>query len=270
MRNPHSFWFVVLLVWLASAVNAHAAITLMGDLSHEYTVTGGQQISGTLEIGNTSKTTAEVKLYQEDNAPPNGANSGHGRSNRSWVRLSTDHITLPPNGRQKVAYTVSVPAGVAAGSQWSMINIEPIRADSREAQVPNNQGGDGTLTVMINQKVRYAVAIITHSGNGAANLSFTAPQIARNAEGKRMLDTTLRNSGNRFARPAVTLEVFDVNGNPVASLKGSSVGMLPGMVKPVSVDVSSLKPGTYKSLLAAEDKTSGKSFGVDVGLTIQP
>jgi hypothetical protein len=68
----------------------------------------------------------------------------------------------------------------------------------------------------------------------------------------------------------MTLEVFSANGQAVASLKGESRGLFPGAKKRFVVDLSSLHPGTYKSLLAAEDKNSGKSFGADVALTVQP
>lgn len=257
------------VLWLASALAANADVMLNGDLTQEFNVTPGQTINGVLELSNSGRETAEVKIYQEDSAP-DGGNRGHGRSNKSWIRLSSDRVVLPPNGRQKVAYTLQVPAGSSVGTFWSMVMLEPVSADSREAQAPQPSNDPDKFTVHIEQNVRYAVAILTHIGNGAANLVFANPKVEKNEKGQRVLGIDVQNTGNRHSRPVVTLEVFSANGQPVASLKGESMGLVPGGKKRFEVNLSSLKPGTYKSLLAAEDKNSGKSFGADVALTVQP
>ncbi|OQX04148.1 MAG: hypothetical protein BWK73_37155 [Thiothrix lacustris] len=248
---------------------AQAAVMLSGGLTHEHNISAGQQINGVLTLQNTDNAPAEIKLYQEDSSPE-GADAAHQRSNKAWINLSTERVILPPGGSQNVTYTLNVPSNATEGSYWSMIEIEPVAEQSAESQLAQQPQEKNAFSVSVQQKVRYAVAVLANLGNGSANLTFAAPKVDKNAEGKRVFAMDITNTGNRYTRPNVSLEVFDNQGSEIASLKGESRGLVPAANKNFEIDISSLKPGNYKALLSAEDSNTGQVFGSDVSLTVQP
>ena len=56
----------------------------------------------------------------------------------------------------------------------------------------------------------------------------------------------------------------------MAILKGNIGGVYPQVLKRISMPLTKLKPGSYKTLLSLEDKNNGQSFGVDINLSILP
>lgn len=250
---------------LLIATQLQAAVMLGGKgLSHEYNVTPGQQLSGTLELRNGGNQPAEVKIYQED------LQQGNARSNKSWVRLSSNRIILPPGAKQNVAYTISVPAGAGNGTYWSAIMLEPVSNKSRESEMNKAPVEKDKFVMHIETVTRYAVTVMTHIGSGASNLSFSAPKIETDETGQKVFGITVQNGGNRHSRPDISLEVFNAQGNPMKTLKGESQSIFPGTSKRLTIPLTGLAPGQYKALLAADDRNTGKTFGTDVNLNILP
>jgi hypothetical protein len=86
-------------------------------------VSGGDHLTGTLLIHNTSSETAEIKVYWEDfeyrspydgtkNFLPAGTAPG---SASQWVTFTPQVFTMPGFGQQKVDYAVTVPSGMQEG-----------------------------------------------------------------------------------------------------------------------------------------------------------
>lgn len=247
---------------------AQAAVMLKNGLTQEHNVSAGQTITGVLELQNVARAPGEVKISLQDDVA-DGA-QGKTRSNRAWIRLPSDRIILAPGASQKVSYTIQIPPGVGQGSYWSALYIEPVSNNSREselAQLPPTE--PGKMTIQIIQKLRYQVQIITHIGNGNANLIFASPRMGLDTSGKKAFGIDIQNTGNRYTRSTVMLDVFDASGRTVTSLKGEERSLYPGARKRFNVDVSSLRPGSYKALLSAEDSNTGKSFGADVTLDVR-
>lgn len=255
---------------------AHAAVMLTGGLSHEYTVNPGGTVSGVLELKNTGKEAAEVKIYQEDvkiqadgsteYAPANGS---HNRSNAKWINIGTDRVMLEPGASQSVPYTLQVPDGNLSGSYWSMLMLEPVSNKSRESQLAAPATDKPTLT--IHQKMRYAVQVLTTVGNqGKANLTFDVPNVEKDGNGGRAFNFAMRNTGTRHSRPKVWLDVFSSSGESIGRFEAETRGLYNGEREAFSIPLNKLSPGSYKALLAAEDNNSGQMFGSDVNLTIQP
>ena len=255
---------------------AQAAVMLSGGLSHEYAVNPGSTVSGVLELKNTGNEPAEVKIYQEDvkvNADGSTeyapSNSDYQRSNASWISLGTDRVMLAPGASQSVPYTLQVPSNDLSGSYWSMVMLEPVSSKSRESQLAAPETDKPSLT--IHQKVRYAVQILTNVGNqGTANLAFDPPKVEKDANGNRFFSVAIRNTGTRHSRPKVWLDVFNAQGDNIGKLAAETHGLYSGEREMFNINLDSLKAGTYKALLAAEDNNSGQVFGSDVNLTVQP
>lgn len=256
---------------------AQAAVMLSGGLSHEYTVNPGSTVTGTLELRNTGNEPAEVKIYQEDvKVKADGSteytpgSGSHARSNAGWIALGSDRVILDPGASQSIPYTLRIPqGGNLQGSYWSMLMLEPVSKSSRESQLAAPASDKPSLT--IHQKVRYAVQILTDVGNqGTTNLSFATPQIARDAQGQRLFNIDVNNTGTRHSRPKVWLDVFDANGSSIGKFEADTHGLYAGERETFAINLNSLQPGNYKALMAAEDNRSGQVFGSDINLTIQP
>lgn len=274
--------FLSLISLFMVTMPVQAAVMLSGGLSHEYTVTPGGQLTGILELRNTDNMPAEIKVYQEDvkiqeNGYPQFIQStggaAHNRSNITWVSLNTDRITLAPKEKRTVTYTLKVPNNSSmTGTYWSMLVLEPVSNKSRESQLHQNIPEDQP-TLTVSQKMRYAVQVLTHMGGSnsqGANLSFVSPKIESTNLGKRVLNFKIKNTGDRYSRPNVWLDVFSREGKKVKRIAADMRGLFAGENDDFQIDLDDLKPDQYKCLLAAEDHSTGQIFGSDINLTIKP
>lgn len=278
------FYFNIIAVLIISSFSSlisfsQAAIMMKGKLSYSYNTNPGNTITGTIELRNAGKEAAEVKFYQEDaRINKDGkvefvatGGTSHSRSNATWVRLNTDRIVLPAGKSQTVVYTIDVPNdSKLKGSYWSVIHVEPVSKKSPESQLAQ-QSTDKDITFRIQQKMRYAIQIRTHIGtDNKANLVFSAPNIDKNAQGKRHFYIDIENTNIQYSRPEFSLDVFDKKGNLLKKLEGKSRGLYPQAKKTFTVNISALAPGQYKGLIAAEDDFTGQVFGSDINLTVNP
>lgn len=281
----HIYLSVTLFIMLSLVTVSHAAIMMSGKLSYNYDTSPGSTETGTIDLRNSGKEAAEVKLYQED-APINQegkvefvatGEKTHARSNANWLRLSTDRIILQPNQKQTVSYTITVPNDKKLkGSYWSVIHLEPVsknspESDLKQATNDDKKTGKKDITFRIQQKMRYAVQIRTHIGDdSAANLVFSDPKINKDDKGERHFYIDIKNTDIRYSRPELHVDVFDKKGTFVKKLEGKTRGLYPQARKTFDVDMSSLAPGQYKGLIAAEDDVTGQIFGSDINLTVNP
>ena len=253
-----------------------AAVMLAGGLTHEHQLQPGGRVTGILNLRNTSNQTEEIKIYQAD-VRVNGDGStdfiagtgGHQRSNASWISLATDRVILPPGGSQQVSYSLQVPANPATqGSYWSTLMLEPVAMSHPDSQL---RLPDDRPNVKIQQKIRYAVRVLSHVGsNGQANLTFTPPKINKDEQGQRWFNVDIRNTGNQFSRADVWLDVFHANGQQAGRFKAEARSLYVGERKDFAINIARLTPGKYKALLAAEDNQTGQIFGSDINLSINP
>ena len=146
--------------------------------------------------------------------------------------------------------------------------LEPVAAGALDSQL---ERPEDKPSVTIQQSIRYAVRILTHIGQQTqANLIFDAPSIAKDQQGTRQFSVDIRNTGNQFSRPAVWLDVFDLQGRNIGKFKTEPRSLYVGERKHFQIDIARLAPGKYKGLLAAEDNQCGQIFGSDINLNIQP
>ena len=268
-------WSAVLVVVLVTVRPASGQVAVTSGWRTERSATPGETYQGAITLHNATDTTQMVTLsladYGFDAAGSSsfGAPGSNVRSNASWITLSQQAVSVPPQGTQVVGYTVIVPAGASAdmyilgapagivpsgGTYWSVVLVEgedrsPAPADPSE--------------FTITPKIRYAVQLVTHVGQtGECQLAFGAPRVQT---GTMQVDIT--GAGTRACRPNLKLEVYNSDGalQQATTLRGSY--LYPGTSFRQKFDMAPLTPGAYSFLLLADvgaDRLQGARFQVQV------
>jgi hypothetical protein len=246
---------------------AQSGIVVDGATTQVRPARPGDRYRGTVAIRNTGKTPAEVKLYQTDYAfwadgrndygPPGKAE----RSNARWLRLNGEQFTVLPGSAVSVDYEVSVPDDPRlAGTYWSLIMVEPL--SPREAGNTPRRG-----ETQINQVVRYAVQVISEIGEtGKAEIAFRNPRLLHDS-GKRLLSVDVENTGERWLRPQLRLELHDPQGRALKKIDGQKLRIYPGTSVRYQLDLSIMPAGAYLAFLVADggrDDLFGTQFELNI------
>lgn len=255
-----------LLVGPLGTPPAFAGVGPLGATTHVRAAQPGETYRGTIVVRNTDAEPAEVKVYRRDYAftadgrNEFGAPGGLPRSNAGWLRLSQEQITVPPKGRSTVQYEVSVPDDPdLAGTYWSTIMVEPVTG--AEAADPRGEG------VRLVQVVRHAVQVITEIGDtGTAAIEFKNARVL-SGNGERLFTVDVENTGERWLRPKVWLELHDPQGRSAGRLEGQRRRIFPATSVRYRIDLSGVRPGKYLALLVA-DAGRNDFFGTRLELNI--
>ena len=248
-------------------------IAIVGDLTHDRESRPGETYAGFFFVRNEGSEPAEVKLYQTDYMFFSDGSNTYGepgsvpRSNAHWISFSLDRMTVPGKGSVRVEFTVNVPgdtAGAAlAGSYWSMVMVEGIPKGSMESSLaPPSRGELG-----IRQKLRYGIQVATHiAGTGQRSVQFLDARVIKQDDGERRLQVDIRNTGERWIRPEVYVELFDNNGVSKGRLPGSLFRMYPGTSVRQRISLPTLPPGDYRAMVVV-DAGDEDAFGAQYTIT---
>ncbi|MBK1701748.1 hypothetical protein CKO22_12710 [Thiococcus pfennigii] len=258
------------LLLLAVAGVAEAGIKLTSEMTIERVAQPGERYRGSLRLQNTDAATAEAKVYQTDYSFVADGSIDYGapgqleRSNAKWITLSTELVRISAGGIEELTFEVQVPREKGlSGTYWSMIMVEPIPKDSAELAEPLPE-----RTTRIRQLIRYGVQVVTHIGqSGEAGLVFTNPGLI-SEDGKRIFHIDAENTGSRWLRPSVWLELYRQDGAPVGKFQGPRQRLYPGTSAQFQVDLGETPPGKYLGLVVA-DGTGDELYGANVELEIE-
>lgn len=268
MRTIPTWSLAAAILTVLLVAPAGAAVTVASELTHEHVARPGEQYRGTILLRNGGSTPGEVKLYQTDYSFGADGRDHYGqpgklpRSNAGWVRLSRDLLTVPGGGTASVDYEVLVPAGNLDGTYWSMIMVEPISVGSPET-APD-------VTVQISHSIRYAVQIVTQIGREGGTdvgLAFTNPGVIEE-DGKRLFLIDVENTGKRWVRPSLWLELYSESGQPIGKFHGPASRLYPGTASRFQMEIGQVPKGKYLGLVVA-DGTGDNLFGANVELDIE-
>jgi hypothetical protein len=78
---------------------------------------------------------------------------------------------------------------------------------------------------------------------------------------------SLGNDGQRMLTPVPWVELWDLSGKEVGKFEGVQSRIYPGTSVKQKIDISSVKPGSYKALLVA-DAGGEDVFGMNITLQI--
>jgi hypothetical protein len=265
---------VVALALALSAGIVTAQVSVVGDLSRDEEVRPGSSIDGVILVKNDTPEIQEAKIYQTDYSFHFSGTNAYGdpgmqpRSNARWISFSPAFVTLPPHATVAVNYTVNVPkdpGGSLVGTYWSMVMVEGIAKGSPESSQP---AARSKAQMGISQTMRYAIQIATTiAGTGTIDVRFVGAAMTTKDDGSRVLHADLENSGERFIRPTVYVELFDEFGLSRGRYEGSRFRMYPGTSVRQTFDLSSVPPGTYKALVVV-DAGGDEAFAAQYTLTL--
>jgi len=258
---------LLLLVPLA----ADAGIQVLGNLSQDLEVQPGRTYEGSLEVQNPSDKPAEIRLYQTDYFFYADGNVLYGepgqlpRSNAKWITFTPQQAVIPAKESIVVRYTVTVPSDESlTGSFWSLLMVEEVPEGSPESTRPSSD----QVSVGIRQVFRYGVQIATTVGaTGSRQIRFTQVRLAADKE-KRSLVVDLENTGERWLRAALWVELYDTEGRYVGRFEGGTHRLYPGTTARFPADLVGVRDATYKALIVA-DCGGDDVFGADVSLVLK-
>jgi hypothetical protein len=238
----------------------------MGGLTYEMKASPGQTYDGSIVLKNTGDEIVEAKLYQTDYQFFCDGNNTYGepgsmvRSNADWIVFEPKRLTLSPLEEVAIQYTVYVPKeDTLCGSFWCMIMVEEVPMISPELL---EEESVGISTVM-----RYGIQMITHiDDTGMRQLKFLAADLMM-IEGARVLQIDIENTGERWLRPFVWVEVYDTEGKFINKFEGKKLRTFPGTSIRQRIDVSELPGGSFRALVVA-DCGDDDMFGIQYTLKI--
>lgn len=261
-----------ILILVLCSGSLQGQVSVIGELSQDRDALPGSSYNGSILIKNDTDEPQEAKVYQTDylffadGTNKYGEPGSHARSNAKWVTFSPAFVSLPPQASLTVNYTVTVPdksQGDIAGSYWSMLMVEGIPKGSAESSGARHKKAE----MGIMQTIRYGIQVATHiTGTGTRAIEFKGPKVTKSEQGKRMFQVDIENTGNLGIRPDVYLELFDQQGISQGKFPGVKYRIYPGTSVRESIDLSSVKPGTYKALIVV-DAGAEDIFGAQYTLT---
>jgi hypothetical protein len=255
---------------LLFAMPLGAQVSVVGELSQDHTARPGQTYTGTIVVKNDTNEPQEAKVYQTDyHFFADGRNSygepgSHVRSNAQWITFGPSYVQLPPQGLVTVRFSVAVPfrKDSLIGTYWSMLMVEGIAQGSPES----SRQPDKKAEMGITQTIRYGIQIATHvEGTGERLVVLKDPRVVDREKGKRVFQVDIENTGTLGIRPEVYLEVFNEQGISKGKFPGAKFRMYPGTSVRQTIDLSTLPPGSYKTLLVV-DTGSEDVFGAQYNL----
>lgn len=260
---------IALSLWIVPR-GTMAGIAVIGALSQEKTARIGATYQGAIRIRNLGATPQTVRVYQtdyrffSDGRNIYGAPGKDARSNAGWITFSPSLLTIPPEEEVVVNYKVAVPADESLrGSYWSMVMVEGMGDATSQAVVAEN----GKARIAVRQVIRYGVQLVTDiGGTGSRSLKLDARLVR--ADGKRLLQVDVENTGERWLRPSLWAQLFDEKGRFVGKFDGARARVYPGTSVRKSIDLTKVQAGTYKALVVAdadEDSVYGATYTLKLG-----
>jgi hypothetical protein len=253
MRNICFALFFCFLVPLV----ANAGVSVVGSLTHQKKANPGPGdiYEGSIVVKNTSSEPREVRIYQTDYEFYFNGTNNYGppgklkRSNADWISFNPHWLTVPPDGTSTVHYTVKVPDEPnLVGTYWSMLMVEGVP----ESSLQSGQLEKGKAKVGITQVFRYGIQMITHIGDtGERKLKFLETKLVKEA-GRRTFHVDVENTGQRWLRPLLWLELYDETGAYIGKFEGGTKRIYPDTSVRYKIDLTNVPNDNYKALMVAD------------------
>lgn len=277
MRLKRCVVFLALFLALLIPTVSEAGVSIVGGQSREKSVEIGKDYPGIIFIRNHGEEPQEVKIYQTDYLFFCGGTNIYGepagkdvRSNANWITFSPQRLTIPAKSTSAVNYLTEVPDDeTLRGTYWSMLMVEGVGKDSPEAIEPEKD----KIKVGIRQVIRYGIQMVTHIGNtGSRELEFLETELLKiieeNGGKKRILQVDVENTGERWLRPFLWVELYDMEGRYIGRFEGGRKRIYPGTSVRFKVDLTEVPKDEYKSLVIA-DCGGDDVFGITYTLKFQ-
>jgi len=233
----------------------------------------GDRVEGVLLLRNTSDSTRFVRVYKTDyffsiDKTVYGEPGQLPRSNADWISFRPASVTLQPQEEAVIHYRIEMPVESdelkLSGTYWSVIMVEGIDEEDLALEDMSHSG----TGVGIRLRVRYAVQIVTHYGDtGSRALEIIGRRLAYDELNGVFLEIDLMNTGERWLRPDIRLELFDDQGFLVDAFDGQRARLYPGTSVRRRIDLSAVASGAYQGVLyldAGEDLIWGARYSIQL------
>jgi hypothetical protein len=250
-----------------AATAARAGIAPDGEATQVHVASAGQLYRGAIVIRNPGTSVATVKLYQTDYTfAADGSNAFDGparlpRSNAAWLRLHREQVTLGPGDLASVDYQVQVPMDASlSGTYWSVVMLQEL--PGAEASGQKREG------MKLGQSLRHAIQIVTEIGaTGRGQVTFRNARLV-DSGGERAFSVDLENTGERWLRTELWLELHDEQGKYRGRFTAPRRRTFPGTSVRSRFVLAGAPAGKYMGLLVA-DGGRGDIFGMQVELDLR-
>lgn len=255
--------FIVSLLAIMLPFSLHASIEVVGSLRQVHKGVAGDTYKGEIKIQNTGATDQEIKAYQTDlsynykDFTYYDAAGSQKRSNAKWIQFGPKTTIVKANSSIYLQYTVTIPhSDTLKGTYWSVIMVEGV------APIKPSQAGQ----VTINTVIRYAIQVVTElKDKGVGKLTFMKPTLIREGK-KQYLAIDMKNTGDHFIAPDLTMKLFNKSGSLVKELTAPRKGIFPGCSTRFRIDLDGVKSGEdYPSVIVAQG-TGQDVFGLNYTL----
>jgi len=239
-----------LLLFTAGLANG-GGISIESDLTSEFTLKPGGAAEGQIVVRNNSDAPQQVNVSQMDYSFQADGSNLYGdpgslpRSNCKWMTVAPKRLSIPGNSKASVYFTIQTPSDqTLTGTYWSILMVEPIAEGSLEP--PKQEQGKiaaGVKTIM-----RYAVQIVTNIGaTGSREIKIAQKQLLTDNTGYT-LQLDIENTGERWLRPYVRVELYDAQGVLAGRFDGGRVRVYPGCSVRSQVMLGQVNAGKYTAL----------------------
>jgi len=223
------------------------------ELSHEWTVQPGGTVSGTIAVVNSGDEPHDVDLSQFDYTFASDGRYEYLspgevlRSNAGWItfQITSSHISIPARSTLEVPYTIQVPDDPGLiGTYWSVVQVRIL--SPTEQPVAQKAAG-----VLIRHVISYAIQIVTHIGDtGTHDISIIGSQLSE-TDDELSFEVDIENTGERWVRPVVSLEIYTEEGDFVGRFESQSgkQRVYPGTSVRHRISLPGLEPGKYPAML---------------------
>jgi len=263
---------IILAALLIFPVNfSFAAVSVVGELSREKTASPGDKFEGVIFLRNNEEETFQAKVYKTDYLfSADGTNKyaepgSTSRSNAGWISLKPAQLSIPAHDTGAVYYSVEVPKDPGlSGSYWSMLMVESIPAKSLESLKKNSPKNNALFQTAF----RYGVQIVTEiTGTGKSGIKFGEKKLISQG-GRKFLQFDVENTGEKWLRPSVWLELYNKEGKSIGRFEGRRMRIYPGCSVRQEIDLEGIPKGDYKGLLVV-DNGGQDVFGAEYSLGIK-
>lgn len=241
----------------SAAIPAFADISIIGELTHEYSIKPAYKTKGKIVIRNKSldeKVTVRISprdySFNSDGETFYMKPDSLERSCTGWLNLDSSLVHIPPDSIATVNYTFTVPDDEKLfGTYWCIIIVEPV---STEIKPDINIEED--INVAIQEIVRFGVQIVASISNtGKKEIEFLSAGLMKDENEDVILSVDLLNTGEQWLRADVWVDLYSDDGSVVGRFTGMKKRLFPETSIRQHIKLGVLEPGKYIALIVADD-----------------
>lgn len=171
----------------------------------------------------------------------------------NWVKFNPREFTLPPNGRQVVRFSVTVPKNVTPGERRGVIFFTP-----------------ASQSTGLSVKTQIGVVIYAAVNPVRRTFEVGLPKASLNSAKQAVINIELAAIGNAHCRLTGKFRLSDLSGKVIEEEKITEKVILPGDRRTITVSGNKeLTPGSYRLHLEMESYGTTNVFRRDYEIKLQ-